>query len=306
MDPTKLADRFYELGPTARLCLDYNDYEATEYEVNRRSEIGGFDNPRKLLPDVASAAAGLKMFDSYGSIGPLSHKICLIRRPKINTVSSKLVVYPMSTSVVEQLLLSLQVQDEKALLSQWRTLSNHPDGKGLGGVAFEAYVHQQFRARITIAAQRMFKGRSVFHMQSASYDGRKILKKAKDKFLKSNPGTDIEVDFRPSDCKVYVGNQFTILENVYYQPRSRQQVGIDAFFVRQDHLYLLQYTGGSSHGANDKVVAFLGTLPPLPPRPNWHFIFVIPEDTEVFSSSPDPIISSLLLYTAVIPVNLNK
>lgn len=110
----------------------------------------------------------------------------------------------------------------------------------------------------------MFRFSSRFHILSSTYDSRPRLKAAKAKFqVDSNNTTIIDITFRPVDSIVYEDIELAPIpgevpkrrrlvkqdakEDIYYQPENGQQVGIDAFFLHERCLYLIQITGGATH-----------------------------------------------------------
>ena len=316
--------RYYELGPTARICLEFSDEDIVEFKSRRRDAINKTLDLAKLLSDVIDDAWGSvpnSALNSYvDPMGSFSHKICLIRRSVVNQVSSPRVVHPMSASAIQEILLELQNRDEQGILILWRIFSKLPDAQGMVGMVFEAFLHQIFRQSIVLTAQRMFphsytsKTSSIsrtsrYHMLSSDYEDKPRLQNSKDKFLKSIPKVDIHIniDTIPHECVLYEAGldrsptKITLKEDVYYQPKSGQQVGIDAFFIHRSYLYLLQYTVEASCGINDKLMEFLpNTFDSLPPLVKWRFIFVIPDSLKKFSSRPDSVISSVPSYTATI------
>jgi hypothetical protein len=220
----------------------------------------------------------------------------------------------MSKHAVETLLLHRKDLDDAQLLELWRKFSKFPEAGGMAGSVFEVYVHRQFRQKIALTAQRMFRNQTRYHMTSANYGGNPILQRAKSAFCESTFNSSINIDLITghSQCVVYQDdskntNQHSDRDNVnadtYYQPQSAQQVGFDAFFVHRGHLYLLQYTSGKKHGVTSQLVQFLRErFDQLPNEDKWHFIFVIPGSLRSFSSSPDQeIADSLPYYTAQIP-----
>ena len=64
-------------------------------------------------------------------------------------------------------------------------------------------------------------------------------------------------------------------------------------------------TGGQTHEIKDGLVNFLASCSGLPPRANWRFVFVIPDDLVSFScpASSNSVVQDIGLYTARIPMS---
>jgi hypothetical protein len=69
--------RFYELGPTARICLAYTEDDVKTFLKRRQDGIEKTSDPTKLLDDLTSAAGQLTPSETESTTEPysLSNKI---------------------------------------------------------------------------------------------------------------------------------------------------------------------------------------------------------------------------------------
>jgi hypothetical protein len=99
--------------------------------------------------------------------------------------------------------------------------------------------------------------------------------------------------------------KLSIRADIYYVPRSGQQIALDAFIPHGGYLDVFQCTGRHDHDIKGGLDDFLASCSGLPPRTNWRFVFVIPDDLDSFScpASSDSVVKDLGLYTARIPMS---
>lgn len=94
----------------------------------------------------------------------------------------------------------------------------------------------------------------------------------------TNPSSVQLIDITPARTIVYPGSSLGRIEDeVYYVPESQSQFAFDSFIVANRELYIFQF----SMGSDDPIQK--GTIPcviqeSLPPRANWHFVFVVPTE----------------------------
>jgi hypothetical protein len=274
-------DRYFNYGPTARICLEYNTKDINDFKDQRSAAIKT-SNAVELLDRVTRNALLLSM--PSGKIGsPVvalgardSHKLCLIKRPRIEEVSrQEFEVLPMSRSIIKRLLLAASAHEETKTLALFHRLSNQTESERMSCYVFESHVLQQYRKHIKIDARRMKK--KIGPVQT-SVDERVA--------RGDTACCDLQVDFTPAQTVEYAEGESMIEENVYYLPISQCQVGIDAFFVRGDTLYLLQYTVSSRDDINPSLATFLEELKLPQSVSNRRFIFIIPDHVKAFGCPP--------------------
>jgi hypothetical protein len=70
---------------------------------------------------------------------------------------------------------------------------------------------------------------------------------------------------------------------------------------------VFQCTGGRDHNIKEGLVDFLASCSGLPPRTNWRFVFIIPDDLGSFSSPAlSDVLKDLGLYTARIQMSRSE
>ena len=207
----------------------------------------------------------------------------------------------ISAPVEQQVVQRLQELSEDQLLEMWTNFSKFGNARGMTRSIFEAFIHRRFRTRIDLHAQPMMRTTRInsrWHASSSTKRPRSATVLGVAQLV-----LPLQVDV--GSTSVYVLNTALIIEpDIYYMPQSDQQPALDSFILHGGHLYVFQCTGGQAHKINDALVGFLATCSGLPPRTNWHFIFIIPDDLLSFScpSSSNSVIRNLGLYTATIPM----
>ncbi|KAH8994024.1 hypothetical protein EDB92DRAFT_1815302 [Lactarius akahatsu] len=96
------------------------------------------------------------------------------------------------------------------------------------------------------------------------------------------------------------------VHRVYYTPEAQNQVAFDSFMMADGKLYIFQFTIGSDHPIKKGIVPFFSKkVQGVPPRADWHFVFVVPPSvSEICCSQPRDDDSKLLdemnLFSAVL------
>jgi hypothetical protein len=286
--------RYDHLGPTARFCLELTPEEVTAHLSDRDTSINntGPDLFRRLFSNAT------KM-----SLDAFSHKICLIRRARKSVRDpGRLITSLICPPVEQQVVQILEQFGENQLLELWTTFSKFGDARGMTGSIFEAYVHRRFRTHIGLQATPMVRSTRANSRWHASFSTKR-----------PQSATVLGVAQQPFSLEVDIGTTFVyditatlnIQPDVYYIPRSGQQVAFNSFILRGGSLYMYQCTGGQTHEIKDGLVNFLASCSGLPPHANWHFVFVIPDDLVSFScpASSNSVVRDLGLYTARISMS---
>ncbi|KAH9059459.1 hypothetical protein EDB83DRAFT_2675610 [Lactarius deliciosus] len=97
---------------------------------------------------------------------------------------------------------------------------------------------------------------------------------------------------------------------VYYALEAQNQVAFDSFIMAEGKLYIFQFTIGSDHSMKEGIVRFFSKkVPGVPPRADWHFVFVAPSRASVSEvcCSPQPqdddfkeLLNEMNLFSAVL------
>lgn len=232
-----------------------------------------------------------------------SHKICLIQRPDVDTVSCKHELVIMSKDIANRCAARLRQLSDDEVLHVWNLFSKHADARGMTGLIFEAYVHRNFRSQITINGLEMFQLDGPYHASFAAYDDKPRLKAAR---KARSDLQEFKIDFRSRSTEIFCDGHITIQPDTYYQPESDQQVGIDAFFMHGGYLYLAQMTGGYTHSIKASLKEdFLDKLNGVPSQDKWRFVFVIPRNLKKFEC-PKLVIAVGTVFTGKFVVSENE
>ncbi|KAF8344462.1 hypothetical protein F5887DRAFT_971369 [Amanita rubescens] len=286
--------RYDSLGPTARFCFELTSDEVTGHNSDRDNAIN------ETSPDL------LKKFFSDSSrlsLDALSHKICLIRRRPGPALGDRRITTDLISVTVEQRVVQrLEEFSDDQLLDMWNNFLKFGDARGMTGPIFEVFVHRRFRTRVYLDATPMFRSNRANFRWHASFSTKR-----------PHSATVHGVAQQDFSLQVDVGNTFvydttmtlSIRPDVYYVPRSGQQVALDSFILHGGYLNVFQCTGGKDHDIKGGLYDFLASCSGLPPRTNWRFVFVVPDDLVSFScpASSHPVVKDLGLYTARIPMS---
>ncbi|KAK2461336.1 hypothetical protein APHAL10511_006863 [Amanita phalloides] len=286
--------RYDSLGPTARFCFELSPDEVARHISERDNAIN------RISPDLLKQ---LFLSSSGLSLDNFSHKICLIRRKRGSALGDGRVTADLiSVAVEQQVVQRLEVFSNDQLLDMWTNFSKFGDARGMTGSIFEVFVHRCFRKRIYLDARPMVRSNRANSRWHASFG------------TKRPPSATIHgVAQQVFSLQVDVGSTFVydtttklnIRPDVYYIHRSGQQVALDSFILHGGYLNIFQCTGCHDHDIKSGINDFLASCSGLPPRTNWRFVFVIPDDLVSFScpATSDSVAKDLGLYTARIPMS---
>jgi len=290
----RVLQRYDSLGPTARFCFELTPDEVACHISDRDSAIDS------TSPDLLK-----KLFSSSSrlSLDTFSNKICLIRRMRGSALGDGRVTTDLiSVAVEQQVVQKLEEFSDDQLLDMWTNFSKFGDARGMTGSIFEVFIHRRFRTRIDLDAAPMVRSNRANSRWHASFSTKR-----------PHSATVHGVAQQVFSLQVDVGSTFVydtttklnIRPDVYYVPRSGEQVALDSFILHGGYLDVFQCTGRHDHDIKGGLVDFLASCSGLPPSTNWRFVFVIPDDLVSFScpASSNPVVKDLGLYTARIPMS---
>ena len=266
------------------------------YHISDRDDAIKGASP-DLLKNLFSSSSRLSLDD-------FSHEICLIRRMRGSALGGGRVATDLiSVGVVQQIVQRLEKFSTDQLLDMWTNLSKFGDARRMTGSIVEVFVHRRFRTGIYLNARPMVRSDCANSRWHASFSTKRpqsatVLGVAQEFF-------SLHVNVQ-GNTSIYdtTTRQICILPDVYYVPRSGQQVALDSFILHGGYLNVFQCTGRHDRGIKSGLIDFLASCSGLPPRTNWRFVFIIPEDLVSFScpASSNPAVKDLGLYTARIPM----
>ena len=279
----KLIDQVYDqFGPIPRICFEHA-FDPRNWESYKQDF---FTALRDLTPQ------GLEtLVDESGrlAMGEVSHKLCLIWRVGSVTVSDAVQISPITDFVGSQIAIRFRNHQRRDQIQLYKRFAAIPSARGMTGNIFEAYGQQLFQRQISIEYLRMVRlsandvqtpanRRSQWHSSHTALDNddleaiRQTVLARKSTLVVSPSGT---CEYCESDVKA------RIKPDVYYMPRSANQVAFDSFILHDGHLFIFQFTGGKSRQVKFGLITFLAQCANIPERDKWRFIFIIPDDVEV-------------------------
>jgi hypothetical protein len=238
----------------------------------------------------------------------ISHKLCLVQRENLHEVSNSVRVTPITPYVQSKLAIALRNTDSDALIELYRTFAVAPSYRGMTGVVFEAFCQNQFQKRIVIECLPMVrpddhgsKRKSQFRTSHSPFLSNKKLEERRQAALQEG----ITLDVHPSATFVYSGLDLAELQlqrDVYYIPNKMNEAGLDSFIWHDEHMYIFQFTVGKKHSINEGLIQRFVECTELPSRPNWRFIFVIPDDVPVLTcpSPTDPELREVGMLSTIV------
>ncbi|KAF8516345.1 hypothetical protein JB92DRAFT_2260603 [Gautieria morchelliformis] len=268
--------RFDNAGPSARQCLDLSPTEIQRFYAQREGVI------------TLNATKGM-LNALLDGIDNISHKLCVVHRS--DSERCHYIIRPISSFIRHRLLTQLWEWKEQDRVDMIERFSHVPRAGGMRGLVFESLHQHRFSANIQIEAKPMFRSnntRSRWHATFGDFLANPVLGIAQEEALNGGP-PPICLSIVPSGSRAYNHSEpnIEIEENVYYVPLAANEVAIDSFIVHAKHLYMFQFTSGIQHGVNHSLLATLKRFSNLPPPANWHYIFVVPEDSTTFSCPCD-------------------
>jgi hypothetical protein len=279
---------FNDLGPTARLCIDFveDPTQLEYYELRRQSAIETLS-----ISDLIQAVRETRIL----SLNP-PHTLFLIRRDEPNSGDQdqgylrRCIVEPISSRVMEKLRLKLMAARDEERLRVYEAFESVPASRKLAGVAFEAIGHRQFRKEVALDLVPMVWKESTTRGGSGHWESQF----AQDFVSQSIQGSGSVgpiagsgqplIRFEPHSTFQYPKPRpIQVSSDIYYIPESPNQVAFDSFIVNNGALYMFQFTIGDSHPIKAGLMDFLlhPSLHAIVQDKDWYFIFVLPPGGKV-------------------------
>ena len=305
----ELIDDVYDkYGPTPRLCFDQasKPWIWPAYLTKFRQALA--DLTLQKLEKVVVESGALTM-------NSISHKICLLQREgPINTFSEPQ-ISPMTDFIRSQITICLRNHQRREQIRVYWKFSVIPGARGMTGNIFEAYGHLVFQQKISInylpmvrlpdqklpddeiQARRQQKHR--WHSSHTALDDR-TLEALRQDALSSQSSLNVS----PSrTCEYGEDDMKSRIEpDVYYIPRSTNQVAFDSFILHGGYLFVFQFTGAQTHQIKFGLITFLTQHANLPEQDKWRFIFILPADVGILKC-PYPQsaeLQNLKLYSSIL------
>jgi RHS (Retrotransposon Hot Spot) family protein len=284
-----ISDTYDRFGPTPRLCFRAVTDEGWLVTYRREYQAALSFLTVSRLRAMVSEASELDMNE-------VSHKSFLVRRQDDDVLQSVSLV-PITASVEWELRKRLRELRKNEQLELYSLFSGVTTSRTIAGILFETM------------AQRKLQGGSALELipmeiaeSTSSGQGRKRRKRPQwhskhksDSFSQSNI---LSMDFTPTRVVEYPGSKLDRIEpGIYYVPQSRTQVTFDSFVVKDDYLYLFQFSIASHHLIKRGILSFFSQHS-VPPMGMWRFVFAIPIGSEMKCPQPDSQLREMELFTA--------
>jgi hypothetical protein len=228
------------------------------------------------------------------------HKISLIRCLQGSPLGYRcFTIELISGEVQQQVVERLAAFNDDQLLDMWTWFPQFGAAWGMTGQIFEAFVHWCFRRCINVDATPMVQSN---HANSCWYAS----------FSPKSPHFTVH-GMAQQAFSLHIDISCICLR-YHHQTTYSTRCLLHTPKWPTSHSWLLYTIWRMSqcisvhchnHGIKDGLVSFLASCSGLPPWANWQFVFILPDDLDLFSSpvSSVSIIKDLGLYTAHIPIS---
>ncbi|KAI9434189.1 hypothetical protein H4582DRAFT_1856074 [Lactarius indigo] len=274
-DP-RIDEMYNHYGPTPRICLAFvrnNDLFDAHQE---RYESALSHVSLKKLGDMASDKMNFAIDDE-------SHTLVLVRRLQRDRFTRRR-LEPITHMVKLELRNQLQKETRAMRIILYKSLANVEGTKRIAGVVYESLAQELLEKKIALKLVPMVQRGS-----SGSGRGKRLPRWDSNHGDDANPSLVRLIDITPAETFPYPvsGLDHPIKDKVYYAPEAQNQVAFDSFIMAEEKLYIFQFTIGSDHPIKKGIVPFFSkkVLGALPPRADWHFVFVVPPDISKISCS---------------------
>ena len=272
---------FDQFGPIPGLCF------GTERSLIKH----GMDLEVALQKLTLDYLNGLTSRDRF-SLDTISNKIYKLRRSGVDMDSVMESIEPITPFIASKVVAQMRTLQHHELVHLFNRYIAFPPTRRMADDVFEAYCHIIFSTRMEFAFVPMvriggqptakkktnsqwFSSHAEFKGSAQSHQAREL-----EVLCASASASGVSLSISPSRVVDYSSDEIAgglhIEADIYYIPITTNQVGIDSFILHDNNLYLLQMSVSSTHGISDKLLPFLVSLRGLPPKHNWHFIFIKP------------------------------
>jgi len=222
----------------------------------------------------------------------------LIRRVELNPGDKgylqRYTVEPITSRVMQELKVKLMNARQEERLRVYETFERAPQLRQIAGLAFEAIGQRRLQKQITLTLVPMdrelpttrgkipqWKSQFVQDLEPMLTEGSGSVGT-----IPANGGTH-SIDFQPHGIFQFPKPRpEKISSDIYYLPKSPNQVAFDSFIVNNGALYIFQFTIAASHPIKASIMDFFKdrSLESILRDKEWYFIFVIPPGGELVCS----------------------
>lgn len=266
-DPS-IYNMYSQHGPTPRICFGFNKFDSQLAAHERRLATAISLLSLNTLQEMADRCSGVTEVPagSVDKYGETSHTIILVKRRGDSWARVSVEFITRNVEMTLRDRLRSEVQADRIRLYNY--LANAEASRPLAGVAYESLIQQRIRASSSFR----------FNLVTMS---RRQGKYARWRCNHAGAATRTE-DIERTKDDAFTDSPDVIIPNVYYAPRYSNQAAFDSFILSGQQLFIFQFTISSAHDINKKITVFF-SQESLPPRSNWHFVFVVPSTSEEVS-----------------------
>ncbi|KAH9176554.1 hypothetical protein EDB89DRAFT_1846054 [Lactarius sanguifluus] len=277
-DP-RIDEMYNQYGPTPHISLDVLCNKAFFAAHKARYESALRKLSLRKLSDMAFDKVNFDKDDE-------SHTLFLVTRlPRDGDDDDKFFygrLEPITHMIKLKLRNQLRTETRAARIALYESLANVEGARRIASVVYESLAQEMLEEKIALKLVPMVKrdlsgGKKSPRWHSNHGDS-------------PNRSLVLPTDITPTETFVYpvFGLDHPINDRVYYAPEAQSQVVFDSFIMTEGKLYIFQFTTGSDHPIKKGIVPFFSKMVPgaLPPRADWHFVFVVPPSvSEICCSS---------------------
>ncbi len=290
-------DTFDRFGPIPRLCLDIARMPdtLTTYQSTVRSALLQLD--LKRLQELAEGVEHLNIDD-------VSHRIFLVTRED-RKIESRSIIKPMTDQMQSRLASRLRNYNSREQINWYRFFARKPSARGLGGHLFEAFCQQRFRNRINIQCFPLVRLDDMDDMAHKSrwHTSHNRLSGELEGMRLDALGRSISLNIPTPDICEYNHlelEELAVEPGIFYIPAAENAEAVDSFIYCGNNLYLFQFTVSGDHDIKPGFISRFAKCNKFPPRENWHFIFILPDDVSVLKCRypKDPDLQNLKIFSS--------
>ncbi|KAI0256323.1 hypothetical protein BJV78DRAFT_1151083 [Lactifluus subvellereus] len=298
---TRINELYDHFGPTPRICFDFllNEFQLISHEE-------GYQNTMHSLK-----AERLRRFISDSivlNLDAASLSTFLLKRENVDDLA-RASVEPISTFVKSELQKRIRAEERGEQIRLYEYLAPVARSRHMAGLVFESLALSKFQTHVALELIPMVKWTSDESTNSSqgckgkeypqwhsnhekkadNFPGGTQTMKRKltvlwwpsNKADSSSQSDHLWIKICPKKMVEYQGSELKhIRPGIFYVPKLTNQVAFHSFIMADGHLYIFQFSIGSSHSLKPRIVPFF-SQPSLPPKTKWRFVFVIPPGSEI-------------------------
>jgi len=276
---------FDDLGPSARLCIDYvqNPRQLETYESDRQDVLQGLS-----IDDLIKAVK-----ETRNLTFNKPHTVFLLRRVELNPGDKgylqRYTVEPITSHAMQELKFKLMKAKQEERLRVYETFEPVPQSRRLAGLAFESIVQFQLQKKVVLTLVPMVRELPTTKRRSAQWKSQFV-----QDLSTEDSGSVLSIGFKPHGIIQFPKprpDRDQLGSDIYYVPESPNEVAFDSFIMNNGVLYIFQFTIMDSHPIKGDLMDFFlhQSLREILREKDWYFIFVIPPGGELVCPEPSDV-----------------